>query len=200
MAISYPVTPPATVPSSIALRPRSTTGVSISPFTAQHQVYSYPAQVWQMDVRMPALRRAEAEPWIAFFLSLNGRFGTFSYGDVTGKTPRGSVPGTPLVDGASQTGLTLDTKGWTATQTGVLLAGDYIQIGTDLHRVVEDADSDSGGLSALEIWPTIRTSPADGASITTTDTKGIWRLQSDEMPYSPGNPFYDISFSCIEAL
>ncbi len=201
MTISYPVTPPASpVPAAIELVPTSTTGVSISPYTAQHQVYQYPAAVWRMSVTLPPMTRSAAEPWIAFLLSLNGRAGTFTMGDVTGRVPRGTVPGTPVVNGASQTGATLATTGWTASQTGVLLAGDYIQVGTNLYRNLTDADSDGSGQATLDIWPRLRTSPADTAAITTSNTTGIWRLLSDEMPYQPGNPFYRVAFSCIEAL
>lgn len=201
MAITYPVTPPATpVPASIEITPTATTGVSISPYTGQHQVYQYPAQVWRMSVSFPPMKRAIIEPWIGFMLSLNGRAGTFTMGDPLGKVPRGTAPGTPLVDGASQTGSTLSTKGWTAGQTGILLAGDYIQIGTSLHRVLVDADSDGSGLADLEIFPRLRTSPADSATIITSNTVGLWRLISDEMPYTLGNPFYSLGFSCVEAL
>ncbi len=201
MAISYPVTPPTTpYPSAIELTPTATTGVSISPYTGQHQVYQYPAQLWRMSVQLPPLTRSQAEPWIAFLLSLNGRAGTFTMGDPMGRTPRGIATGTPVVNGGSQTGTTLITDGWTTSQTGILLAGDYIQLGTSLHRVTVDADSDVSGNSTLEIWPRLRTSPADNATITTTNTTGIWRLMSDEMPFTPGNPFYDVGFSCIEAL
>jgi len=203
MAISYPLTPPGTpVPQSVSLRPTATTGLSISPYTSQAQVYQYQGQVWQMDVRLPPMRRAEAEDWIAFLLSLNGRYGTFTYGDPTSNVPRGTVPGTPLVDGASQTGMVLHTKGWTAAQTGILLAGDYIQIGTRLYRVLADADSDGSGLADLDIWPRLRTSPADNDAITTSNCTGTWRMLSDEMPFNPGGPngFYDIQFSCVEAI
>lgn len=201
MTIAYPVTPPSTpVPSSVVLRPVATTGVSVSPYTGKTQVHQYAAQAWQMDVRLPPMRRAAAEPWIAFLMSLNGRYGTFYYGDPSGATPRGTVPGTPQVNGGSQTGMTLNTKGWTASQTGILLAGDYIQFGSELHRVLVDADSDGTGLATLDIWPRIRTSPADNVSIATSNTKAVWRMISDEMPFTPGNPFYSIAFSCVEAL
>ena len=201
MTISYPVTPPTSpAPQEVDLRPGATTGVSISPYTGQHQVYQYAAQAWRMDVRLPPMLREAAEPWIAFLLSLNGRFGTFTYGDPTGRVPRGTVPGTPLVNGASQTGQTLNTKGWTASQTGILLAGDYIQLGVELHRVLVDADSDGSGNATLDIWPNIRTSPADSSSIVTADTTGLWRLLTDDMPFKPGVRWYSVGFSCIEAF
>lgn len=203
MAISYPVTPPSSpAPQRVVLRPSAVTGASVSPYTLTQQVYKYDGQIWQMDVYLPPMTDAQARPWIAFLISLNGRYGTFTYGDPSARVPRGTVPGTPLVNGASQTGQELDTKGWTAGQTGILLAGDYIQFGSELHRVMKDVDSDGSGLATLDIFPRIRTSPADNAAITVQNTTGLWRLVSDEMPWEPGGPngFTNISFSCAEAL
>lgn len=104
--------------------------------------------------------------------------------------------GTPLVNGASQTGSTIVTDGWTASQTGILKAGDLITfagvyavnpvppnitIGTgaanlQTFRVTADANSDSGGNVSIAISPAISltgvnnrvgsASPANNAAIT----------------------------------
>lgn len=201
MAISYPVTPPARPkPQAVTITASATTGLSVSPYTGHQQAYSYQAQAWRMDVTLPPMTREQAEPWIAFLLSLNGRKGTFYMGDPTGRTPRGSVPGTPLVNGASQTGQELATDGWTPSQTGILKAGDYIQIGYNLHRIMVDANSNGSGQATLDIWPRIRTSPADNAAITVRDTVGTWRLLSDDMTWEPSQVLYGMAFSAVEAF
>jgi len=201
MAISYPVTPPASpAPAAVDIVARDTTGVTVSPFTLNTQVAVYAGQAMQINVRMPPMPRDVAKDWIAFLLSLKGRAGTFTMGDPTGRVPRGTVPGTPVVDGASQTGGTLNVRGFTASQTGVLKAGDYLQIGTALVINLLDANSDGGGLATLEIWPGLRIAPADGASIITSNTVGLWRLPSDLRQWSLGNPFTQLNFSAVEAL
>lgn len=77
----------------------------------------------------------------------------------------------------------LYTKGWSNGVTGILKAGDYIQIGTGsattLYRLTADSDSDSSGYAALEVWPQVRqgvTAPNDGATIITSNTVGRFRL------------------------
>lgn len=101
----------------------------------------------------------------------------------------GSWGTTPLVDGASQTGATLNVKGLTAT-TGTIKKGDVFTLGGVygvhpetkqsfgyLQKFVATADltADSAGKGALSISPSIVTSgalqtvsgsPADGATIT----------------------------------
>jgi hypothetical protein len=59
-------------------------------------------------------------------------WGTFLLGDGAGKVARGIATGTPVVGSALQTGTSLVTKGWTATQTGILVVGDYIQVPVNL--------------------------------------------------------------------
>jgi len=100
----------------------------------------------------------------------------FSIGDPKRATPKGNPVGTPVVNGAGQSGYTLATRGWTASATGVLLDGDCIQIGYRLHRVTADANADSSGHATLAIWPPLRETPADGATIQTSNCKGIFRL------------------------
>lgn len=102
----------------------------------------------------------------------------------------GALGGTPLVNGAGQTGSTLNTKGWTASITGLLAVGDCFTIAgvnsvnpitkqstgqLQCFIVTAAANSDSGGLSSVSIYPSITTSgstqtvtasPANSAAIT----------------------------------
>tara|TARA_R100000655_G_scaffold44042_1_gene80633 strand:- start:4030 stop:4368 length:339 start_codon:yes stop_codon:yes gene_type:complete len=112
MAITYPLASPTHVkPSNITFRAVNTVGMSMSPFTYQQQLVAHAGQRWECDVTLPAMSRADAEQWVAFLVSLRGRFGTFTLGDPVGASPRGSAGGTPLVNGASQTGGTLNIDG-----------------------------------------------------------------------------------------
>ena len=205
MAISYPRNPPAGTPKRISFRLNSVVGASVSPFTGSQQIYAHQGQFWSAEVELPPMLAATAEAWLGFLLSLNGREGTFLMGDPTRASSRGIGTGTPLVKGASQTGNTLLTDGWTAGQTGILKAGDYIQLGsgtsTRLHKLREDADSDGSGNATLEIWPRLRSAPADNAAITVSSAKGHWRLADNEQGWSIEEAgVYGISFACVEAF
>lgn len=106
---------------------------------------------------------------------------------------RGTATGTPLVNGANQTGSSLVTDGWTNTITGILKVGDVFTIAGvfsinpvsrlstgNLQQFVVttvDVNSDGSGNATVAISPAITTSgqyqtvsasPADNAAITVT--------------------------------
>lgn len=179
--------------------------MTASPFTLQQNVQEHQGEAWIVEIAVGTMKRADAEAWAAIFLLLGGRSNTFLFGDPAGTAARGSVPGAPKVDGAGQTGRTLDTKGWTASQTGVLLAGDWIQVGSGatqrLYKVTEDADSDGSGLAALSIWPRLRESPDDSETLVVANCKGTFRLGSNTMEWDiDASLFYQTSFVAVEAI
>ena len=206
MAITYPLTLPShTGIRNITLRAVNTVGLTQSPFTYAQQAVAHSGQRWEVDVTLPAMNRADAEQWVAFLISLRGQLGTFTLGDPVGASPRGSAGGTPLVNGASQIGGTLNIDGCTASQTGWLKAGDYIQLGTagsaTLHKVLADVDSNGSGQVAVDIWPYIRTAPSDNATVVVTNTVGRFRLASNEQNWSiRETALYGITFGGVEAI
>lgn len=206
MMISFPLSLPA-FPDNATVRiaPLNTVAVLDAPHSLKQQVQRFDGQLWGADIVLPEMSRAVAAPWTAFLLALNGRQGTVLVGDPAAVAPLGAATGTPLTDGASQSGPTLATKGWNTSVTGILKAGDYIQIGsgvtTRLHQVIEDANSDSGGLATLTLWPDLRESPTDGAAIVTQSAKGAFRLSANDSGWSTDNRgIYQITLSLIEAV
>ena len=204
--ITYPLSTPTEIGiASIELSVTNAVAVSRSPFTFSQQVHSYAGQMWSASVSVPPLRKEYIEPWVAFLVSLKGQAGTFLLGDPNNVTPRGVATGTPLVKGADQTGETLEIDGATISTTGWLKAGDYIQLGTvasaTLHKVLVDADSDGSGNVTLEIWPGIRTAPADNAAVTVNDCKGVFRLSSNQQSWSINEASaYGLQFDAMEAI
>lgn len=179
--------------------------VSKSPFTSAMSVFAHPGEYWQASVKTPPMRPDNAEPWISTFMSLRGQYGTILLGDSARKTPRGAVSGSPVVNGGSQTGFELSVRSLPLSTAGVLLAGDYIQIGTGadsrLHKVMKDATSNGSGIATLDIWPRIRTSPADGAAIIYSNPVGVFRRDSNEMPWTWDIPVVtSITMGFVEAL
>lgn len=206
MAITYPVSFPASIGfANLNIRARTVVGVSASPFTGQQQIYKHQGQWWEAEVSLPPMKRADAEQVIAFLLKMNGQYGTFLLGDKANTSTRGVGTGTPLVNGASQTGDELITDGWTISTTGILKAGDWIQLGsgssTRLYKVLDDVNSDGSGNATINIFPNLRSSPDDDAALTVSNTQGLWRLVSNETEYSIDNmSIYGMTFACAEAL
>jgi hypothetical protein len=203
--IQFPLTPPAEpAPAAMTIRARETVAQSRSPFSGKRQVYEHQGGMWQMEFTLPILTEAEWREWSAFLVALRGVRGTFLMGDPVRSAPQGAGGGAPVVDGAGQTGLTLATRGWPAS-TLVLKAGDYIQLGsasaTHLHMLTADATSDAAGLVTLDLWPRLRTTPADGGLIVVSNTVGQWHLATNlnGWDYRPAR-LSEMSFKCVEAL
>lgn len=206
MTISYPLSLPSapTWPSAVKLLMNDIVGVSTSGFTAQQEVQRYQGQFWSLQISLPLMVRKDAEPWLAFLAALRGQYGTFLAGDLLGATPRGLATGTPVTNGAQTARQSsLDITGWTASKTGILKAGDYLQItGTKqrLYKVLADADSDASGDCTVDVWPDLREAYDDATSIVTASAKGLFRLNSNQRSWDQQTGgYYNVSFQAIEA-
>ena len=175
---AYPIDVPDHALLEIIWAHRSAVAVSTSPFTYNTQVFRHAGQSRRVTCKLPPLSRRRAQAWTAFFLRLNGREGTFRLGCSIRRIPEGTGLGSPTIDGAGQTGDTIQTAGWHASTPEVLVAGDLIQIGDRLHDILTDAATDSAGRATLDIWPRITTAHADGAAITYLEPRGIFRLDA----------------------
>ena len=206
MAIIYPLSlPTATRIRSIEFRAINAVAYSQSPFTFSGQVHAYSGQTWQADISLPPMRREHAEVWIAWLISLRGQFGSFLLNDPLGCNPRGSAGGSPLVNGAAQTGNLVTIDGCSASQTGWLKAGDYVQFGTgsasSLHKVLEDVNTNGSGETTIEVWPSVRNALSDNSAVVTSSAKGVFRLSSNEQAWSVNEAsVYGITFAAMEAI
>ena len=206
MAITYPLSlPTVTGIARIELRAINAVSYSVSPFTFAGQVHAYSGQMWQADITLPPMKRESAEEWLAFLVSLRGQYGTFLLNDPAATTPRGTVGGTPLVSGASQTGSSIDIDGCSTSVTGWLKAGDYVQFGsgssTTLHKVLQDVDTNGSGEATLEIWPGVRNSLVDNSAVVTSSAKGLFRLSSNTQAWSVDEAStFGITFGAVEAI
>lgn len=88
----------------------------------------------------------------------------------SGKAANGAGGGTPLVNGADQSGTSLVTDGWTASAAVRMKAGDCFTVaGVDvLFRATADISSDGSGNATITIQPPIvaGSSPANNAALT----------------------------------
>lgn len=205
MAVTFPLSLPSSPTSRIiTVRKRSAVGMASSPFTYQSQAYVWSGQMWMADITLPPMTRAQAEPWVAALSSLNGREGSFLLGDTANLLPRGTATGTPLVKGAGQAGKTLLTDGWTAGVTGILKAGDWIQLGTGstarLYKNLTDVNSNGSGEATLDLWPNLRSSPGDNAALTISSPMGRFMLAEDIEWSIDEMKIYGLSFQAVEDL
>ena len=110
--------------------------------------------------------------------------------------------GTPLVNGATQSGGTLVTDGWTASTTGILKAGNVFTIAgvysvnpmTRLSTgalqqfvVLQDTNSAAAGATTIKIWPemndgTATTTDAEGSTVSLAAYQNVTNLPADNAP------------------
>lgn len=195
------------VPSGPAFRSANLTmhdavGQVISPFTQQSQTQIWSgADYWELDLSLPPMKRADAVKWIAWLAAMRGKANVFQYQDILGLHPQGSQSGTPLTDGTHlASAITLNTRGWTANAQGVLLTGDYITVGYRLHMVLQDVNADAAGKASTEVWPSLREAIADGVTVITQGTTGLFRLADNARSWSVNQAkIYTFSFKAVEA-
>jgi hypothetical protein len=149
-----------------------------------------PAAYWSLTTAFIGLFvKSVAEPALKGFLANIANFEIYLDQNIQSQTV-GNYSGTPVVNGAAQTGSALVTNGWTASVSGLLNQGDVFTIqgvfavnpknfqSTNALMnfvVTAAAASDSGGNSTVQFSPAIVTSgayqnvtnsPANLASIT----------------------------------
>jgi hypothetical protein len=196
--------PDSPAPKSIDFGLTDFVSASNNPFNGDQQVFDWQQSLLSPSVQLPPMKREDGDRWAAWLMQCRGMSRAFLLGDPVGKTPKGSnltTGANALVNGANQSGYSLNTKGWQPSQTGVLKAGDYLQLIYRLHRVTDDVDSDANGNATLSIYPPIRETPADGQAIITTNAKGLFRLASNSNKFSVNvASIYGFDFQCREAF
>jgi hypothetical protein len=212
MTITYPLTIPSSpVPNSQRISMEFAVGSQASPFSYKAQKQDFGGDRWMMEIQYPTMSRPQAAEFQAFLLSLRGKLGTFLMGDQDALSPRGTGTGTPLAasSGSPSVNLAGDavfyTDGWTPGVSGILLKGDYLQVGTGatshLHMIMADAASDGGGLSTLDIQPNLRADVTDGAALVVNSPVGLWQMSANNPGWDSDAAIrYGFAFACEEAL
>lgn len=161
-----------------------------SVFTGQVQTQQWPgADMWSGTATLPPLTQLQADAWLSALMQMQGMSNAFQLGDPMKKAPRGLAIGDPVVDGSVAMvagGQVLHTTGWLPAQAGLLLPGDYLQLGFRLHRVLDSVISNNVGQAAINIWPSLREPPLSGELIVLNNPVGLFRLANNKGTWSSG--------------
>lgn len=160
-----------------------------------------PAAYWSMANGLVGLYvTSVAEPALKGFLANIANFEIYQDQNVYTQTV-GAYAGTPVVNGAGQTGSSLVTSGWTGSITGLLNIGDVFTIagvyavnprskvstGSLQNFTVTATASSSSGAATISIYPaivtsgayqTVSASPANNAGITVKGTASTQYAQN----------------------
>lgn len=204
--IQYPIQLPAVFHSmELTWTPVDVVGVSVAPQSLIEQTYEFPGKQWQVHIKLPPMKRRQAELINGFLLSLNGPSGTFYLGDTANKIPQGVATGNPVVDGIqTQFSQTCSTRGWTPNVNGILLCGDWVQMysggGQRLYKVLADVNSDGAGKAVIPLWPRLRDNSPDASPLFTKNAQGIFYLAAN-VPWSIDVArIYGIEIGALESL
>ena len=172
-----------------------------SPLSKHIQVAELTGARWYGTFNLPPMAKANALEYIGFLQRLQGRVHSFYGYDANHRSPSGTIAGsTLLVDGASQTGTSLNLDGG-ANSTLVLKAGDFFSVNNELKMITTNATTDSSGDVTVNFVPSLRSSPSNNAVITTTNPVCSMKLTTDSATYSINNAnLYGISFVGLEAF
>jgi hypothetical protein len=120
-------------------------------------------------------------------MECRGMANAIQIADPLKSTPRGNPLGTPTCPSTPVDAFgsqVLHTVGWTAGKVGLLLPGDYLQVGYRLHRVLDIVNSDSSGNATISVWPSLREAPAASAPIILSNPMGLFRLGTNKRTWS----------------
>ena len=172
-----------------------------SPLSNSIQVSELTGARWYATFNLPPMKKDNALEYIGFLQRLQGRVHSFYGYDANHRSPSGTIAGsTLLVNGASQTGTSLVLDGG-ANSTLVLKAGDFFSVNNELKMVTANATTDGSGDVTVNFVPSLRSSPSNDASITTTNPVCTMKLTGDSSTYSINtSSIYGISFSGIEVF
>ncbi len=172
-----------------------------SPLSNSIQVSELTGARWYATFNLPPMKKDNALEYIGFLQRLQGRVHSFFGYDANHRSPSGTIAGsTLLVNGANQTGTSLVLDGG-ANSTLVLKAGDFFSVNNELKMVTANATTDGSGDVTVNFVPSLRSSPSDDASITTTNPVCTMKLTGDSTTYSINtSSIYGISFSGVEVF
>jgi len=151
-----------------------------------------PASYWSLANGLISLFVTRvSEPALKGFLANIANFSIYEDQNIQAQT-WGTWVGTPVVNGAGQTGSTLVTNGWTASTANLLLPSDVFTIAGVFQvnaqnrqstgqlknfTVTSAASSDAGGNAVLQIFPAITTTGAfQNVSIAPANLAGLTRV------------------------
>jgi hypothetical protein len=162
----------------------SNTQTFASPLNKATQTVELPGAMWTATLSVTNRPRAIMAALEVFLVRLRGQAGRFYLHDHGHPTPFGVATGSPIVNGAGQTGASLLTTGWTPSVTGILKARDYFQVGNKMRMLVEDAGSDESGNATLVFDRPLVVSPTNNAALVVAKPCAVMMLAKGGVSWS----------------
>ncbi|WP_299945364.1 hypothetical protein [uncultured Ruegeria sp.] len=190
---------PTDIVRSIESRTLAAAAVPVtSPFTGSQQIQDWGGSWWEYSIAIKVQHDEAGRSLSAFLAKLRGPVNPFLFNDPSLRQTESY--GTPLVDGAGQSGNTLVTDGWSATG---LKAGDFFSLGSDEETRFYQLTADVvpiAGAATLEFVPALRSSPGDDAALEVSNPRVLLRATSPLPANIQAGDMYRFSFTAREAI
>jgi len=188
------------VPTVLQMQLMGNTGAYPSPLIASAQTIDRGGLKWSAVYSYDNISKVKRGELFGLIASLRGQANRIRV-PVYDNPRRGAYGGTPLVNGAAQTGSSIDIKGCSNNITDWIMSGDYFSLVVngehELKMCTADASSDGAGLATISFEPRLRASPANSAIIFVGDgvlarPQGIFHLTNSSVGWS-SRPFQSTS-------
>lgn len=194
---------PDIAPSSSTWGLVSNTATFESPLTGAIQSIDRGGERWRVTLAYENLSPDDKATMKAFLSRVNGQQHRVVMGDQS-LVQRGEFTSyfdILLVNGAGQTGNTVNLSGATPAVTDYFRAGDMFSIDGQLKMIVDAVTSGPSGELAVNFVPRLRQEAANGFSVTTNNPRGIFILATDTVSWQnlPGN-FANLSIELFEDI
>ncbi len=173
-----------------------------SPLSKSVQAREFPGARWQAKLTFGPLKQQQSAALRSFLARLRGASGRFYLHDHAKPEAVGAAIGAPIVMGVLQTGITLNTIGWSPSVPVILKAGDYFSVGPELKILTADAHSGADGAATLKFEPPLRNAPADGTPLVTSKPAAVFRLKDDRQARfrNRSDGLSSITIECVEVF
>jgi hypothetical protein len=194
MSVTLPTTPS---PKSLTPRLITARAELRSAFGGSTQRINRLGSRWAFDVELPAMTAKNALAWSDLLTEADTCILNLPEPGI-----KIGASGTPLVNGASQTGASLITDGWTPRY--YIPKGKWFSVSVGsllyLYQTMAAVTADSAGAATLSIRPLLRASPADNAALKINPAKveGFVSLSDGAMSISVARLVEGLSFTIEE--
>lgn len=188
-------------PTSVSMSLRANTAQYVSPLIGSVQTIDRGGMKWIISYTFTNVSRDKRRELMGIVARLRGQVHRLRV-PVVDNPKGGGYGGTPLVNGGSQTGSTLNIDGLT-NKTNWIRAGDYFSVDVngehELKMCTADANSAAGAITGLQFEPRLRASPLNNAAIFVGDggsvPVGIFYLSDPTIGWSsrPASQISEVS-------
>jgi len=170
-----------------------------SPVSGAVQTLSRKGSFWKTRMTFSNLRgndRAEMQAFIAKMDGQTHRMRLEDYGRV--RYGAATSPQSVLVNGAGQTGSSINLDGATNSVTNFFKAGVYMSFNNELHMVTADASSNASGQIAVSIAPPIRKATTNDDAVQIFAPLGVFMMTNTPRWSTESTYISSITIEAIE--